>query len=393
MRTWVPMLMCALASVAACAQRPPFPPAFATPSVLNPPRVVPATAGWKPQAPAGFTVAPYAEALRFPRWLAVAPNGDVFVADTLPQGDVVVLHGASRASFATGLRLPFGIAFHDDYVYIADTDEVLRYRYDPKTSTRLGNREHVLSLPAGGEHFTRSLAFSPDGAHLAVSVGSDSNDGEDRGGTALMPSDCRRAAVLVADPDGNGARLFATGLRNAAGLAFDPETGELWAAVNERDYMGDDVPPDFFTRLRDGGFYGWPYSYIGAHVDQRVKPERPDLVATAIVPDVLLRAHVAPLQFQFYEAQQFPEAYRHGVFLAEHGSGNRRLRQGYDVVFIPFRQGRPSGPPQAFLQGFAPDPAQRGVFGRPVGVAVASDGSLLVSDDGGRRVWQVRYGQ
>ncbi|MGH9393951.1 MAG: PQQ-dependent sugar dehydrogenase, partial [Terriglobales bacterium] len=257
----------------------------------------------------------------------------------------------------------------------------------------LGEREHVLALPAGGEPFTRTLAFSPDGKHLRVSAGSNSNYGEDPDGAFPMPGDPRRAAVTIADADGQHARLFASGLRNAVGLGFNPDSGALWAAVNERDLLGDNLPPDYFTSVRDGGFYGWPYSYIGQHVDDRVKPQRPDLVAQAIVPDVLLRAHIAPLQFQFYEASQFPAAYRHGAFLAEHGSWNRSTRQGYDVMFIPFRNGKPSGAPQPFLQGFIPDASERGVYGRPVGVAVAADGSLLVSDDGGHKIWRIHYGR
>ncbi len=243
------------------------------------------------------------------------------------------------------LNLPFGIAFHDDYVYVANTNEVLRFRYDPKTSKRLSNAEHIIDLPGLGynQHWTRSLAFSSDGKTLFVAVGSRTN--------VSIESDPRRAAVLAADPDGKNMRIYASGLRNAVGLAFNQQTDQLWATVNERDDIGDDVPSDYFTRFNEGGFYGWPYSYIGPHADDRVAP-RPDLVAKAIVPDVLLGSHVAPLQFVFYEAQQFPSTYRHGAFVVEHGSWNRRTRNGYQVVFIPFNNGSPSGAPSPFFSGF-----------------------------------------
>ncbi len=260
----------------------------------NAPVVVSPPANFQPQVPSGFKVSVFAKGFTEPRWLAVAPNGDVFVADSAP-GEVLVLHdpkgqgtAQSREIFANHLNLPFGIAFHDDYVYIADTNEVLRFRYDPKTSRRLGDAEHILDLPGMGynQHWTRSLAFSPDGQKLFVSVGSSDN--------ISVESDPRRAAILVADPDGRNMRIFASGLRNAVGIGFNPESGHLWAAVNERDDLGDDVPSDYFTHIVEGGFYGFPYSYIGNHVDSRV-PARPDLVAKVLVPDVLLGAHVAPL--------------------------------------------------------------------------------------------------
>jgi glucose/arabinose dehydrogenase len=359
--------------------------------VDNYPVVVAPPPNFQPQVPAGFRMSVFARGFAAPRWLAVAPNGDVFVADSAA-GEVVVLSGGqapgepgSRTVFADHLNLPFGIAFHDDYVYVANTNEVVRFRYDPKTSHRLGNAEHIMDLPGMGyhQHWTRSLAFSGDGKRLFVSVGSRHN--------ISIESDPRRAAILVADPDGKSARIYASGLRNAVGISCNPQTGQLWAAVNERDALGDDVPPDYFTHVTDGGFYGWPYSYIGRHVDNRVSP-RPDLVARAIVPDVLLGAHVAPLQFVFYEAQQFPSMYRHGAFVAEHGSWNRRIRNGYQVEFVAFNNGVPSGAPTVFLSGFVPDPKGKEVYGRPVGVAVAADGSLLVSDDGGKLIWQVSYG-
>jgi glucose/arabinose dehydrogenase len=356
----------------------------------NGPTVVAPPANFQPKVPSGFKVSVFARGFTEPRWLAVAPNGDVFVADSAI-GEVLVLHdpqnqgsAQSREIFADHLNLPFGIAFHQDYVYVANTNEVVRFHYDPKTSKRLGNAEPILDLPGMGynQHWTRSLAFSPDGEKLFISVGSKDN--------ISIESDPRRAAILVADPDGKNMRVFASGMRNAVGIGFNPQAGNLWAAVNERDDLGDDVPNDFFTHVVEGGFYGFPYSYIGSHVDDRVSP-RPDLVAKAIVPDVLLGAHVAPLQFAFYEGQQFPSMYWHGAFIAEHGSWNRRIRSGYQVVFIPFHDGVPSGEPTPFFSGFVPDPAAREVYGRLVGIAVEPDGSALISDDAGKLIWRVSY--
>ena len=356
----------------------------------NWPIVVPPPLDFQPQLPPGFRASVWARAFQQPRWLSVAPNGDVFVADS-GAGEVVSLRSpsspsgaASREIFADHLNQPFGIAFHEDYVYIANTNRVVRFHYDPKTSRRLGDAEGILDLPGLGyhQHWTRSLAFSPDGKRLFVSVGSKSN-------VAIEP-DPRRAAILVADAHGENMRIYASGLRNAVGIAFNEESGDLWATVNERDDIAEDVPPDFFTHVVEGGFYGYPYAYVGQNVDNRVPP-RPDLVARTLTPDVLLGAHVAPLQFAFYEKQQFPAAYRQGAFIAEHGSWNRRIRSGYQVVFLPFRDSLPSGEPKPFLSGFVPDPAGKRVYGRMVGVAVAADGSLLISDDGQKLIWRITY--
>lgn len=384
--------MC-LVTVALTAQQlernPSLPAPYATPSVDNAARVVPAPQGFLPKVPQGFRVMMWAHGFKSPRWLATAPNGDVFVADNLANA-VFVLHpprkagdSPSRETFADGLRQPFGIAFLNNWCYIANTDEVVRIQYDPKTSKRLGKAEHVLDLPGGGyhQHWTRTIAFSPDGKKLYTAVGSKTN-------VAIEP-DQRRAAVIVSDVDGKNARIFASGLRNAVGLGFNPQSGELWASVNERDELGDDLPPDYFTHVQDGGFYGWPYSYIGSHVDGRVKPQRPDLVAKAIVPDVLLGAHVAALQFVFYGAKNFPAQYLHGAFVAEHGSWNRRTRDGYQVVFVPFQNGRPTGRPTPFLTGFVPDASKAAVYGRPVGITLLNDGTMLVSDDSANVIWRI----
>lgn len=367
-------------------QKPKLPAPFATNSAGNGPGHVKPPAGFLPNVPAGFRLTVFAVDFKQPRWLTVAPNGDIFLADT-GAGDIVVLRdpkhtgGAQeREVFASGNRRPFGIAFREDYVYVGNTNELVRFRYDPKTSKRLGEKEHLLDLPPGG-HNTRSLVFSADGKHLFIGVGSASNidTGEDP----------RRAAVTICDPDGKNARLYATGLRNPVGLALEPTTGEVWTTVNERDELGDDLPPDYFTSLKDGGFYGWPYSYIGDNVDPRVKPQKPELVARSIIPDVLLGAHVAPLQFAFYTGKQFPESYWGGAFVAEHGSWNRATRSGYQIAFVAFKNGKPSADPVPFMTGLVRDASKPDVNGRPVGVTVAPDGSLLVSDDGAGVVYRI----
>ena len=356
----------------------------------NPPIVVPLPKDFQPRLPPGFTASVLAGGFDEPRWLAGAPNGDLFVAESAA-GKVIVLHFSvskdrvqSREIFADHLLLPFGIAFHEDFVYVALTNRVVRFHYDRETSRRLGEAEAILDLPGLGynQHWTRSLAFSPDGNELFVSVGSRTN--------VSIESDPRRAAILVVRPDGGGMRVYANGLRNAVGIAFSPASGDLWATVNERDDTAEDIPSDFFTHVVQGGFYGWPYAYLGPHIDDRVAA-RPDLVEKAIIPDLLLGAHVAPLQFAFYEATQFPSLYRHGVFVAEHGSWNRKIRSGYQVVFIPFQDGFPSGEPRPFLSGFVPDPAGKQVYSRMVGVAIARDGSLFVSDDAQNLIWRVSY--
>jgi glucose/arabinose dehydrogenase len=367
-------------------KKPQLPLPYATKSSANSPNKVSAAQGFLPTVPAGFKVNVFATGFKRPRWLIVAPNGDIFLADS-GAGEIVILRdpqgtgGAqSRETFATGLSRPFGIAFHDDYVYVGAMKALVRFKYDPKTSKRLGEAEHLLDLPGGG-HDTRSVTFSKDGKHVFVGVGSESN---------VSPGEEPiRAAVTICDPDGKNARQFATGLRNPVGLALEPTTGEVWTSVNERDELGDNLPPDYFTSLKDSGFYGWPYSYIGDNVDARVKPQRPDLVAKAIVPDVLLGAHVAPLQFAFYTGKQFPEIYRGGAFVAEHGSWNRSTRSGYQIAFVAFKDGHPSADPVPFMTGLVPDPTSGTVYGRPVGVTTAPDGSLLVADDGAAVIYRI----
>ena len=329
-------------------QKPNLPAPFASRSAGNGPNRVAPPPGFLPAVPTGFKVNVYAADFKTPRWMAVAPNGDIFLAETgANQIDVLrdprnTGSAQEREVFATGTTRVFGIAFHDDYVYVGNTNELVRFKYDPKTSKRLGEAEPLMKLPTGG-HNTRSVAISPDGKHLFVSVGSGSNinTGEDP----------IRAAITICDLDGKNARLWGTGLRNPVGLAIEPKTGAVWTSVNERDELGDNLPPDYFTSVKDGGFYGWPYSYIGSNVDTRVKQEHPELLARAIIPDVLLGAHVAPLQFAFYTGKQFPEKYWGGAFVAEHGSWNRAMRSGYQIAFVAFKDGEPSEDPVPFMTG------------------------------------------
>jgi glucose/arabinose dehydrogenase len=369
-------------------QKPSLPAPFATKSAGNGPDSVAAPAGFLPTVPKGFHINIFAKDFKRPRLLTVAPNGDIFLAET-GANKVVILRDPNHTGgaqeqivFATGLTRPFGIAFHDDYVYIGNMSSLVRFKYDPKTSQRVGEAEKLLDLPGGG-HDTRNLAITPDGKHVLIAVGSGSNI--DTGEPPM------RAAVTVCDLDGKNARQFATGLRNPVGLAIEPVTGTPWTSVNERDELGDDLPPDYLTSLQDGGFYGWPYSYIGNNVDPRVKPQKPDLVARAIVPDVLLGAHVAPLQFTFYNGKQFPASYYGGAFVAEHGSWNRASRAGYQVAFVAFKDGKPSADPVPFLTGMVPDPKSPVVYGRPVGLTTAPDGALLVSDDGVGVIYRITY--
>jgi glucose/arabinose dehydrogenase len=366
--------------------KPQLPAPFASKSANNGAEETKPPKGFLPQVPAGFKINVFAEDFKEPRWMSIAPNGDVFLSDSAA-GKVVILRdpqhtGSAQQNevFVSGLKQPYGIVFHDDYVYVADTNALLRFKYDAKTSKRQGEAEQLMEFPTGG-HWTRSLVLAPDGNHLYIGVGSDGNIEGDN-----PPI---RAAITVCDLDGKNARLYATGIRNPSGVGVEPSTKTLWTSVNERDGLGNDLPPDYFTSVKDGGFYGWPYSYIGDNIDPRVKPQKPDLTSKAIVPDVLLGAHRAPLQFAFYTGSQFPDSYRGGAFLAEHGSWNRTPRAGYQVVFIPFKDGKPAGEAKPFLTGLVPDAQKAQVYGRPVGVAVTADGSLLVSDDVAGTVYRI----
>jgi glucose/arabinose dehydrogenase len=412
----------------------------------KPSRAVPRAEGAMPMVPAGFTVSPFAD-VPSPRMMVYAPNGDLFVSSP-GTNTITVLRDANsdgvfeaRGVYAQGtppaprgggppppaaagrgaargaagpppggrgapsilgaaapacappplfaergpgtLAAPFGLAFHDGYLYVGNTGSIVRYKYASGDMLAQGEPEKLLDLPTGG-HSTRNILFNRAGTKMYVSVGSQSNN--DAG------EDCRRAAILEFNPDGTGYRVYASGIRNPVGLALQPGTDTIWTAMNERDNYGDDLVPDYATSLKDGGFYGWPYSYIGKNYDPRYVGAFPDLVNRAIVPDVLLPSHAAALGVTFYTGTQFPARYRNGGFVALHGSWNRSVASGYKVVFFPMVNGRP-GPIEDFLTGFlATDgagdtPIQQ--WGRPVGVTTARDGSLLVSDDSGNRIWKI----
>jgi glucose/arabinose dehydrogenase len=290
----------------------------------------------------------------------------------------------TRSTFLQGLNSPFGMALVSHDLYVANTDAVIRFPYGDGDMQITAPGVKVADLPAGpiNHHWTKNLIASPDGSRLYVTVGSNSNVGENG-----LDKEDQRAAILEINPATGQSRVFASGLRNANGLAWQPETGELWAAVNERDELGSDLVPDYMTAVKDGGFYGWPFSYWGQHVDDRVSPQRPDLVASAIVPDYALGNHTASLGLAFSSGSLLPEKYRNGAFVGQHGSWNRRPRSGYKVIFVPFNEGRPSGKPVDVLTGFIGKDDR--ALGRPVGVAMGRDGALLLADDVGNTVWRV----
>ena len=381
-------------------------------------RVIGWPAGKTPTAPDGFSVTAFAEGLDSPRWLNVLPNGDVLVAEAKTEkiaGDVpaellaglrasgslgksanriTLLRDADRDGkaemrhvFLSGLNQPFGMLLLERAFYVAATDAVMRFEYKDGL-TRLSPAGHkVLDLPAGGynNHWTRNIVSNPSGTKLYVSVGSQTNVDEE----GLDAKDPRRASILELNPDGTGVRVFASGLRNPNGMDWMPGSNTLWTVVNERDMLGDDVPPDYLTVVREGAFYGWPYSYFGQHEDPRHKGKRPDLVAKAVLPDLPIGAHTASLGLTFSRGTSFPAAYRQGAFVGQRGSWNRSSFSGYKVLFVPFKDGRPSGEVKDFLTGFIANAQTSEVYGRPVGVAMMPDGSLLVADDAGGKVWRV----
>ena len=374
----------------------------ATKSAVNPPEMSPRPVDAIPKTLPGFKVNMYATGLDEPRELRAAPNGDVFVAES-DKGEIAVFRGVTKdgkaeqtSTFATGLHDPFGIAFfppgsNPEWVYIGNTDSVVRFPYRTgDLKARATAQTIVAEIFPGASHAhghnTRDVAFSPDGKKMYVSVGSGSNvDDPDEHKTEF-----HRANILEYNPDGSGLRVFASGLRNPVGLSFNPKTGEIWTAVNERDELGDNLVPDYTTHVQDGGFYGWPWYYMGGHRDPRLKDSHPDLKARMITPDVPIQPHSAPLSFAFYTGDQFPAEYHGDLFLALHGSWNRQPRTGYELVRVPLhQQGKASGEYEDFLTGFAT--SEGNVWGRPVGVAVAKDGSLLVSDDGSGTIWRVSY--
>jgi glucose/arabinose dehydrogenase len=371
-----------------------LPPPFATPSVTKNSKVIGWPADKTPQAPQGFQVSALIRDLENPRWLYFLPNGDLLVAQsgTRKAPNVITLfrdadHDGTpeiRETFLEGLKQPFGMALVGDTLFVGSTGAVTAYPYKAGDTKITAPGKKIVDLPAGGynNHWTRNVLAKPDGSKLYISVGSGSNVAEHG-----IENERHRANILEANLDGSSLRVFASGLRNPVGMDWEPTSGVLWTAVNERDELGDELVPDYLTRVREGGFYGWPYAYFGPHEDPRRKGERPDLVAKTIVPDVPLGAHTASLGLAFYKADAFPEHYRGGAFVGQHGSWNRSKFAGYNVVYVPFKDGKPAGAMEDFLTGFIANDAD--VYGRPVGVAVAPDGSLLVADDSGNAIWRV----
>ena len=375
-----------------------LPAPFATSSANNHPELVPRPQNAWPKAPAGFTVQLFASDLDNPRTLRTAPNGDIFLAES-EKNDIKIFRGVTAdgkpqqvSTFAAGLKAPYGIAFYPpgdnpQYLYIGNTDSVVRFPYQNGDLKARGPAEQLANLPHPGGHWTRSLVFSPDGKKMFVAVGSASNiDDPD-----THPAEKNRADILEFNPDGSGMRIYAYGIRNAGGgIAIQPHTGELWCSVNERDALGDNLVPDYITHVQEGGFYGWPWWYMGAHQDPRHEGKHPELKDKAIVPDVLLQPHNASLEMTFYEGKQFPAEYQGDIFASEHGSWNKSVRVGYEVIRVPLHQtGKANGEYEDFLTGFVLD--NGGAWGRPVGITVAQDGSLLVSDDGSNSIWRVAY--
>jgi glucose/arabinose dehydrogenase len=382
----------------------------ATASAASVARVMPRPAGASLQVPPGFKVEIFAEGLSGPRIIRVAPNGDVFVAET-HAGRIRVLRTAdgankptSRETFASELRGPFGIAFfpsgdNPQWVYVANTDSVVRFPYHSGDLKASGPPEMVVArLPAGYAHSTRDIVFTPDNKRMLVSVGSAGNvaEGMNQPPAELAHeppglawgSETDRAAVLAFDPDGKNRRVFATGIRNCVGLAMQPN-GTAWCATNERDGLGDDLVPDYVTRVQENAFYGWPWFYIGDHQDPRHPGARGDLKGKITVPDVLIEAHSATLGLTFYDGSSFPADYRGDAFAAAHGSWNRSKRTGYKIIRVRLKDGVPTGEYEDFVTGFVINDNE--VWGRPVGVAVARDGSLLISEDGNGTIWRVSH--
>ena len=409
-----------LTGAAGAQEAPKLPDPFATPSVEKRAKVIGWPADKTPKAPAGFKVEIFARDIANPRWIYVLPNGDVLVAQSggvpkpkkkpiepvppnIKEGDptakekpataqqITLLRDANgdgipdiRTIFLEKLRQPMGMALVKDTLYVGLTDAVMAYPYKADQQKMEAEGKKVADLPKGGynNHWTRNVVANKDGTKLYVSVGSASDHGENG-----IDEEKDRAAIHEMNLDGSEKRVFASGLRNPVGMAWEPMTGALWTAVNERDGLGDDLVPDYMTSVKEGGFYGWPFAYYGKNPDPRRKGERPDLVEKAIVPDVSLGSHTASLGLAFYTAKAFPEKYRGGAFVGQRGSWNRSSFAGYRIAFVPFKDGKPTGPPEDFVTGFLANELE--AYGRPVGVAVAADGSLLIADEPGNTVWRV----
>lgn len=396
-----------------------LPPPYATKSVKNYSKVIGWDEGRAPVGPPGFTVTKFAEGLQNPRWMYISPNGDILVAEANTESkgikkvaDKVSGKAESQNSTESANRItllrdkdndgkpeiqqvllrdlnqPFGMLVIGNLLYVANTDGLLQFPYSAGQTQIKAEGKKIVTLPAGGynNHWTRNIIANADTSKIYIAVGSGSNIAEHG-----MENEIRRANILEVNPDGTGERIVAKGLRNPVGMGLAPGTNELWTVVNERDELGDDLVPDFLAQVEDGGFYGWPYAYFGPNEDPRLKGQERDLVKKTIVPDVALGAHTASLGLAFYNNKAFPEKYHGGAFIGQHGSWNRSQLSGYKVVFVPFKNGGPSGPPEDFLTGFIADASANEVYGRPVGIAVLPDGALLVADDASNVIWKIQY--
>ena len=363
-----------------------LPPPFATPSVNNAPHVIPKPAGAKLNVPAGFRIEEWADGFERPRFMILGPGNEIILADSArkPRGTVYVIdRNKQRKKLIDGLYQPYGLALWGGYLYVGESDSVKKYKYDEKAMTAGPGQETISLKGIDTHHWTRSLLIDREGKKIYVGVGSGSNDspGEDQ----------RRAAISRYNLDGSGHEIFAAGTRNPIGIHWYPGTDTLWAAVQERDTLGDDLVPDYFTHIQQGGFYGWPFAYSGPREDPLNKGKNPGLVAKTITPDVLLGSHVAVLDFLFYTGKMFPAEYQGGAFIALHGSWNRSKRVGQSITFIPFKDAKPSGPMRQVLTGWMLGPDQRDVWGRPVALLQLPDGSILISEDGGNKIWRLSF--
>ena len=374
-------LLCGCLTTRAAADTK-LPAPYHTPSATNPPTLVAKPDGRTLKVPAGFAVEEFASGFQKPRYMLQLPTGAVLVTESMPKGSVIALvKGQPKKEILTGLSRPFGMALWKDYLYVTEDESIKRYKFDANT-LKAGPGEEVISLKGYTKaHWTRSIQFDKTGQKLYLSVGSGSDvDAGD-------PSD--RAAINIYNPDGSGHEVMAGGLRNPVSIRFNPQSGALWATVQERNGLGDDLVNDFFTEVKPGAFYGWPYAYLGPNEEPRRKGEAPELVKKTIAPDVLLAPHASVMDFVFYTGKKFPAKYHNGAFLAYRGSSNRSLRVGYSLMFVPFKNGRPASPPEEFMTGWMMGSDQKEVWGRPVGVLAMQDGSLLVSEDGNNTIWRI----
>jgi glucose/arabinose dehydrogenase len=365
-----------------------LPKPFHSESARNQPEVISRPEGAELKLPAGFVIEEYLSGFDRPRFMLQGSNNEILLSDSGARGEatglVYVLNGKSKTKIIEGLDRPYGLAMKDDWLYVAEPTSVKRYKYDAKAMKVNGAGTEIISLEGFGRgHWTRSLLFNADKSKLYVTVGSGSN--------IDLGEDPMRAALHRYNPDGTGHETIATGLRNVIGLRWNPGTEDIWAAIQERDGLGDDLVPDYLVKIKEGGFYGWPIAYTGPHKEPRHENVDMAKVKSSLYPDVLLGAHVAVLDILFYTGNQFPEKYRGGMFLAFHGSWNRAERTGYKVAYIPFKDGKPQSGPQDFMTGWMLDPGKREVWGRPVGLLQMPDGSLLVTDDGGSKIWRISY--